>query len=49
MSHIESYIFVIFRSINNSHILTHYGGVNEYICKYMVKIDENNYVVVFVK
>ena len=46
MSPVEWYTFSVCRSMQNCQILTECGGVNKYVCKYIAKIDEQNYVVV---
>lgn len=46
MSPCEGYTFSNCRSMQNIQILSQSGGVNKYICKYIGKIDEQNYVVV---
>ena len=48
MSPCEGHTFSICRSMQNIQVLTHGGGVNKYVCKYIGKIDEQNYVVVMV-
>ena len=47
MSPCEGLTFSICRSMQNIQILTQTGGVNKYICKYIGKIDEQNYIVVY--
>ena len=34
--------------MQNIQLLTQTGGVNKYVCKYIGKIDEQNYIVVYV-
>lgn len=46
MSPVEGKTFSVCRSMQNAQQLTECGGVNKYVCKYIGKIDENNYVVV---
>ena len=46
MSPVEGYTFANCRSMQNIQLLTQSGGVNKYVCKYIGKIDEQNYVVV---
>jgi hypothetical protein len=46
MSPVESHTFSNCRSMQNIQVLTQTGGVNKYVCKYIGKIDEQNYVVV---
>ena len=46
MSPVEGYTFANCRSMQNIQLLTQTGGVNKYVCKYISKIDEQNYVVV---
>lgn len=46
MSPVEGYTFSICQSMQNIQVLTQTGGVNKYVCKYIGKIDEQNYVVV---
>ena len=43
MSPVEGYTFSNFRSMQNIQYLTQTGGVNKYVCKYIGKIDEQNY------
>ena len=40
--------FSICRLMQNIQILLHGGGVNKYVCKYIAKLDEQNYIVVMV-
>ena len=46
MSPVEGYTFSNCRSMQNIQLLTQTGGVNKYVCKYIGKVDEQNYVVV---
>ena len=46
MSPVEGYTFSNCRSMQNIQCLTQTGGVNKYVCKYIGKIDEQNYIVV---
>ena len=46
MSPIEWYTFSVTCSMQNIQQLTKCGGVNEYLCKYIGNIDEQNYVIV---
>ena len=46
MSPIEGKTFAVTRSMQNAQLLTDCGGVNKYVCKYIGKIDEKNYVIV---
>ena len=46
ISPVEGYTFANCRSMQNIQILTQAGGVNKYVCKYIVKMDEQNYVIV---
>ena len=48
MSPVEGYTFANCRSMQNIQLLTQTGGVNKYVCKYIGKIDEQNYIVVYV-
>ena len=48
MSPVEGYTFAICRSMQNLQQLILTGGVNKYVCKYIGKIDEQNYIVIFV-
>ena len=47
MSPVEGYTFANCRSMQNIQLLTQTGGVNKYVCKYIGKIDEQNYIVVY--
>lgn len=40
-------LFAATKSMQNAQILTNTNGCNKYVCKYLGKIDENNYVIVF--
>ena len=44
MSPVEGYTFSNCRSMQNIQLLTQTGGVNKYVCKYIGKVDEQNYV-----
>ena len=46
MSPVEGYTFSNCRSMQNIQLLTQTGGVNKYVCKYIGKIDEQNYAAV---
>jgi hypothetical protein len=46
ISPVEGYTFANCRSMQNIQVLTQCGGVNKYVCKYIAKLDEQNYVVV---
>ena len=48
MSPVEGKTFSACLSMQNIQMLTDCGGVNKYVCKYIGKIDEQNYVVIFV-
>ena len=48
MSPCEGYTFANCLSMQNIQVLTQGGGVNKYICKYIRKLDEQNYIVVLV-
>ena len=48
MSPVEGKTFSACLSMQNIQTLTDCGGVNKYVCKYVGKIDEQNYVVVYV-
>ena len=48
ISPIEGYIFAITRAMQNVQRLTGTGGCSKYVCKYIAKIDEQNYVVILV-
>jgi predicted GIY-YIG superfamily endonuclease len=48
MSPCEGRTFAICRSMQNIQNLTQSGGVHKYICKYIGKIDDQNYVIVYV-
>ena len=48
MSPVEGKTFSVCRSMQNIQMLTDCGGVNKYVCKYIGKIDEQNYVVMHV-
>ena len=48
MSPVEGKTFSVCRSMQNIQMLTDCGGVNKYVCKYIGKIDEQNYVVIHV-
>ena len=46
ISPVEGYTFSVCRSMQNIQMLTGCNGVSKYICKYLCKIDEQNYVIV---
>ena len=46
MSPVEGKTFSVCRSMQNIQLLTDCGGVNKYVCKYIGKIDESNYVII---
>ena len=46
MSPVEGYTFSICKSMQNIQLIKGTGGCNKYVCKYVGKIDEQNYVVV---
>ena len=46
ISPVEGYIFANTKSMQNIQRLTRNGGCSKYVCKYIAKIDEQNYVVV---
>lgn len=46
MSPVEGKTFAVTRAMQNAQLLTDCGGVNKYVCKYIGKIDEKNYVIV---
>ena len=48
MSPVEPHLFLLCRSMQNVQLIRGCGGYNKYICKYIAKIDEQNYVVVSV-
>ena len=48
MSPVEGKTFSACLSMQNIQTLTDCGGVNKYVCKYVGKIDEQNYAVVYV-
>ena len=48
MSPVEGRTFSACQSMQNIQMLTDCGGVNKYVCKYIGKIDEQNYVVIYV-
>ena len=45
ISPVEGKTFSMCRSMQNIQLLTDCGGVNKYVCKYIGKIDEKNFVV----
>ena len=47
MSPVEGKTFSACRSMQNVQMLTDCGGVNKYVVKYIGKIDEQNYVVIY--
>jgi hypothetical protein len=48
ISPVEPMLFVLCRSMQNVQLIRGTGGCNKYVCKYIAKIDEQNYVVVSV-
>jgi hypothetical protein len=46
ISPVEGKTFAACRSMQNIQLLTNCGGVNKYVCKYIGKIDESNYVII---
>lgn len=46
MSPVEAYTFAVCQSMQNIQLIKGTGGCNKYVCKYVGKIDEQNYVVV---
>ena len=48
ISPVEGSTFAVFRSMQNVQRLTGTGGCAKYVCKYIAKIDEKNYVVIMV-
>ena len=46
ISPVEGKIFAVTKSMQNVQKLTGTGGCSKYVCKYIAKIDEQNYVVV---
>jgi predicted GIY-YIG superfamily endonuclease len=48
ISPVEGTTFAVFRSMQNVQRLTGTGGCAKYVCKYIAKIDEQNYVVIMV-
>ena len=48
MSPVEGYTFANCRLMQNIQLLTQTGAVNKYVCKYIGKNDEHNYMVVYV-
>ena len=46
MSPVESYTFCVCKSMQNIQLIKGTGGCNKYVCKYVGKIDEQNFVVV---
>lgn len=46
ISPVESRTFTACESMQNAQILTHSGGSKKYCCKYVSKVDEQNYTVV---
>ena len=48
MSPVEGKTFSVCSSMQNIEMLTNCSDVNKYVCKYIGKIDEKNYDVVFV-
>lgn len=46
ISPVEGYLFTVCRSMQNVQRLVGTGGCSKYICKYIAKLDEQNYVVI---
>ena len=46
MSPVDSYTFSVCQSMQNIQLIKGTGGCNKYVCKYVGKIDEQNYVIV---
>ena len=46
ISPVEGYTFAACRSMQNIQCLFQTNGLNKYICKYIAKIDENNYIII---
>lgn len=46
ISPVESRFFILCRSMQNVQKMKGTGGCNKYVCKYVAKIDEQNYVIV---
>ena len=46
ISPVEGKTFAACRSMQNIQCLTQSGGLNKYVCKYIGKIDENNYFII---
>eukprot|EP00957_Ditylum_brightwellii_P212251 15367136-Ditylum_brightwellii.AAC.3 len=47
ISPVEGYLFTVCRSMQNIQWLTYCGGVKKYVCKYIGKIDEQNFITVW--
>ena len=47
ISPVEDYTFVYYGSMQNIQKITNAGGCNKYTIKYLAKIDEQNYVIVY--
>lgn len=48
MSPVEGKTFAASLSMQNLQLLRNCGGVNKYVCKYIGKIDEQNYIIIFI-
>ena len=48
ISPVVGILFAVCRSMQNVQRLTGAGGCSKYVCKYIAKIDEQNYVIVYV-
>ena len=46
ISPVEATLFILCRSMQNVQLIRGTGGCNKYVCKYIAKVDEQNYVVV---
>ncbi len=46
ISPVEGYIFLVTKSMQNVQRLNGSGGCSKYVCKYIAKIDEQNYVII---
>ena len=44
----DTRVFTAFKSIQDAQILEHTNGLAKYVCKYITKVDEENYVVLCV-
>ena len=47
MSPVEGHTFTYCQSMQNIQYITNCGGCNKYVIKYIGKIDEQNYVIVY--